>query len=172
MAQFGGNKNPPWAQQGGRQGPPGGGPGAQPGGGIDVPGLVGAFGAAANAGQAGPPVFHQGGGGLPPGLGVGHLGVPGGHGPAVTLAAMAGQPVSSILSLFFSKTAYLLCFLVIYLRACVSRELRVHGNPQRLAPAVFEVLNITGTPKAPYYGISVNRSFKFPNTGPVFSLSS
>ena len=103
MAQFGGNKNPPWAQQGGRQGPPGGGPGAQPGGGIDVPGLVGAFGAAANAGQAGPPVFHQGGGGLPPGLGVGHLGVPGGHGPAVTLAAMAGQPVSSILSLFFSK---------------------------------------------------------------------
>ena len=112
MAQFGGNKNPPWAQQGGRQGPPGGGPGAQPGGGIDVPGLVGAFGAAANAGQAGPPVFHQGGGGLPPGLGVGHLGVPGGHGPAVTLAAMAGQPVSSILSSFFQHNS-LPTFLVI-----------------------------------------------------------
>ena len=118
MAQFGGNKNPPWAQQGGRQGPPGGGPGAQPGGGIDVPGLVGAFGAAANAGQAGPPVFHQGGGGLPPGLGVGHLGVPGGHGPAVTLAAMAGQPVSSILSFFSANSLPIL--LVIYLRVCVS----------------------------------------------------
>ena len=104
MAQFGGNKNPPWAQ-GGR------GPGGQhPGGnaavsaaaaaGIDVPGLVGAFGAAAaaSAGQGGPPVFHQGGPapGLPPGLGVGHLGVPGGHGPAVTLAAMATQPVSTL----------------------------------------------------------------------------
>jgi len=87
MAQFGGNKNPPWAQ-GGRAGPPGGGPA---GGAIDVPGLAGAFGAAVAAGQAGPPVFHQGGG-IPPGLGVGHLGVPGGHGPAVTLAAMASQP--------------------------------------------------------------------------------
>ena len=86
MAQFGGNKNPPWAQ-GGRGGPPGGGAGA-----LDVPGLVGAFGAA--AGQ-GPPVFQGTPAGLPPGLaGVGHLGVPGaGHGPAVTLAAMAGQPV-------------------------------------------------------------------------------
>ena len=97
MAQFGGNKNPPWAQ-GGRAGPPGGGPPA--GGAIDVPGLVGAFGAAAAAGQAGPPVFHQGGG-IPPGLGVGHLGVPGGHGPAVTLAAMASQPVSFLRDFFF-----------------------------------------------------------------------
>ena len=99
MAQFGGNKNPPWAQ-GGRAGPPGGGPAA--GGAIDVPGLVGAFGAAAAAGQAGPPVFHQGGG-IPPGLGVGHLGVPGGHGPAVTLAAMASQPVSFLRDFFFSS---------------------------------------------------------------------
>ena len=102
MAQFGGNKNPPWAQ-GGRAGPPGGGPPA--GGAIDVPGLVGAFGAA--AGQAGPPVFHQGGAGIPPGLGVGHLGVPGpGHpGPAVTLAAMASQPVSSLPHFFFSTVS-------------------------------------------------------------------
>ena len=92
MAQFGGNKNPPWAQ-GGRANQPS----SAPAGAIDVPGLVGAFGAAAAAGQAGPPVFHQGGpAGIPPGLGVGHLGVPGGHGPAVTLAAMASQPVSSI----------------------------------------------------------------------------
>ena len=80
MAQFGGNKNPPWAQAG-RAGQPGGGA-------VDVPGLVGAFGAAAAASQ--PPVFHQG---VPPGLGVGHLGVPANHGPAVTLAAMASQPV-------------------------------------------------------------------------------
>ena len=87
MAQFGGNKNPPWAQ-GGRGGQPGGGAGA-----LDVPGLVGAFGAAAQ----GPPVFQGNPAGLPPGLaGVGHpLGVQG-HGPAVTLAAaMAGQPVSN-----------------------------------------------------------------------------
>lgn len=112
MAQFGGNKNPPWAQ-GGRAGPQGGGPppgGPVPGQGapLDVPGLVGAFGAAAAAGQGGPPVFHpQGGGGLPPGLGVGHLGVPGGHGPAVTLAAMANQPVSSSFQFFFSATAFI-----------------------------------------------------------------
>ena len=89
MAQFGGNKNPPWAQ-GGRGGQPGGGAGA-----LDVPGLVGAFGAAAQ----GPPVFQGNPAGLPPGLaGVGHpLGVQG-HGPAVTLAAaMAGQPVSTLL---------------------------------------------------------------------------
>ena len=94
MAQFGGNKNPPWAQ-GGRGGPPGGGAGA-----LDVPGLVGAFGAA--AGQ-GPPVFQGTPAGLPPGLaGVGHLGVPGaGHGPAVTLAAMAGQPVRAFACDFF-----------------------------------------------------------------------
>ena len=99
MAQFGGNKNPPWAQgAGGRPGQPGqAGTGA-----IDVPGLVGAFGAAAAAGPGGPHVFHQGGpAGLPPGL-AGHLGP---HGPAVTLAAMASQPVraffSSSLSAFF-----------------------------------------------------------------------
>ena len=106
MAQFGGNKNPPWAQ-GGRAGPPGGGPPA--GGAIDVPGLVGAFGAAAAAGQAGPPVFHQGGG-IPPGLGVGHLGVPGGHGPAVTLAAMASQPVSSLPHPSFSAQSFSVLF--------------------------------------------------------------
>lgn len=100
MAQFGGNKNPPWAQ-GGRGGQAGGPQGGPPGGPpVDVPGLVGAFG----AGQPGPPVFHQGGpanAGLPPGLAgaaaaaaaVGHLGVPATHGPAVTLAAMASQPV-------------------------------------------------------------------------------
>ena len=99
MAQFGGNKNPPWAQgAGGRPGQPGqAGTGA-----IDVPGLVGAFGAAAAAagGPGGPHVFHQGGpAGLPPGL-AGHLGVPGSHGPAVTLAAMASQPVRNLHLLF------------------------------------------------------------------------
>ena len=99
MAQFGGNKNPPWAQgAGGRPGQPGqAGTGA-----IDVPGLVGAFGAAAAAagGPGGPHVFHQGGpAGLPPGL-AGHLGVPGSHGPAVTLAAMASQPVRNLHFLF------------------------------------------------------------------------
>ena len=106
MAQFGGNKNPPWAQ-GGRGGPPGGGAGA-----LDVPGLVGAFGAA--AGQ-GPPVFQGTPTGLPPGLaGVGHLGVPGaGHGPAVTLAAMAGQPVRAcdLHFLFQSSVCFFLFFL-------------------------------------------------------------
>ena len=101
MAQFGGNKNPPWAQgAGGRPGQPAGASGA-----IDVPGLVGAFGAAAAAAGPGPHIFnHQGGPtGLPPGL-AGHLGVPpGSHGPAVTLAAMASQPVraSFSFSLFF-----------------------------------------------------------------------
>ena len=98
MAQFGGNKNPPWAPQGGHAAAGtnrGTGAGA-----LDVPGLVGAFGAA--AAQAGPPVF-QGTPGIPPGLaGVGHLGVPGaGHGPAVTLAAMAGQPVRAFACDFF-----------------------------------------------------------------------
>jgi hypothetical protein len=92
MAQFGGNKNPPWARGGAGQ------PGGGAGGTIDVPGLVGA--AAFGAGQAGPLVYHQGGPGMPPGMGVGPLGVPGGpHGPAVTLAAMAGQPVRAHLSL-------------------------------------------------------------------------
>ena len=100
MAQFGGNKNPPWAPQGGHAAAGtnrGTGAGA-----LDVPGLVGAFGAA--AAQAGPPVF-QGTPGIPPGLaGVGHLGVPGaGHGPAVTLAAMAGQPVRAFACEFFSS---------------------------------------------------------------------
>lgn len=93
MAQFGGNKNPPWAQ-GGRAGQPGGGA-------VDVPGLAGVFGATAAAGPP-PSVFHPQGGpptGIPPGLaGVGHLGV--NHGPAVTLAAMASQPVSSSFFLF------------------------------------------------------------------------
>ena len=109
MAQFGGNKNPPWAQ-GGRGGPPGGGAGT-----LDVPGLVGAFGAA--AGQ-GPPVFQGTPAGLPPGLaGVGHLGVPGaGHGPAVTLAAMAGQPVSlsERLPSHFSISGFFLVFSQIF----------------------------------------------------------
>lgn len=96
MAQFGGNKNPPWAQ-GGRAGQPGGGA-------VDVPGLAGVFGATAAAGPPPPSVFHPQGGpptGIPPGLaGVGHLGV--NHGPAVTLAAMASQPVSSSFFLFSS----------------------------------------------------------------------
>ena len=109
MAQFGGNKNPPWAQ-GGRGGPPGGGAGA-----LDVPGLVGAFGAA--AGQ-GPPVFQGTPTGLPPGLaGVGHLGVPGaGHGPAVTLAAMAGQPVRAFACDFF----------LLFFSACFKNLFRNH----------------------------------------------
>ncbi len=84
MAQFGGNKNPPWA----RGGPPGGPPGAP---GMEMaPGLMG-FG-----GQAGPPVFQaQGPAGMPPGLAQA-LGGPGGpHNPAVTLGAAmaAGQQV-------------------------------------------------------------------------------
>ena len=53
----------------------------------------------------------------------------------------------------------------------LARELRVYGSP-KMSPAVYEVLYITGNPKSSPYGISVNRSFKFPNTGPVFSLSS
>ncbi len=84
MAQFGGggNKNPPWAPRGNQ------------GGGDVPPGLVGFV---PGQGQA---VFQPGNPGIPPGLaGVGPLGVqgpPGGHGPAVTLAAM---PVSSRASL-------------------------------------------------------------------------
>ena len=110
MAQFGGNKNPPWAQGAGRPGQPGqAGTGA-----IDVPGLVGAFGAAAAGGPGGPHVFHQGGpAGLPPGL-AGHLGVPGSHGPAVTLAAMASQPVRN-LHFLFQPFFFFLCSRQVYL---------------------------------------------------------
>ena len=88
MAQFGGgggNKNPPWAPRGGGQNS-----------GEVPPGLVG---------LAAQPVFQAGNPpGLPPGLaaGVGPLGVhgpPGGHGPAVTLAAV---PVSSRTVSYFS----------------------------------------------------------------------
>ena len=110
MAQFGGNKTPPWAQGAGRPGQPGqAGTGA-----IDVPGLVGAFGAAAAGGPGGPHVFHQGGpAGLPPGL-AGHLGVPGSHGPAVTLAAMASQPVRN-LHFLFQPFFFFLCSRQVYL---------------------------------------------------------
>ena len=74
MAQFGGNKNPPWA----RGNAPGGPPSA-----VEMQaaaGLMGPFG-----GQAGPPVFHQAPPGLPPGLAA--LGAAG-HNPAVTLGGM------------------------------------------------------------------------------------
>jgi len=75
MAQF--NKNQPWAR------------GQAPPGAADMPGLMGAFGAA-----GGPPVF-QAQGGMPPGLA---LGPPAGHNPAVTLGAMAASQQVSLKS--------------------------------------------------------------------------
>ena len=85
MAQFGGNKNPPWSR----------GPGGAPGG--PAPGMEMAPGLMGFGGQAGPPVFQaQGPGGMPPGLAQALQGGPGGpHNPAVTLGAAmaAGQQV-------------------------------------------------------------------------------
>ena len=130
MAQFGGNKNPPWAQ-GGRGGQPGGGAGA-----LDVPGLVGAFGAAAQ----GPPVFQGNPAGLPPGLaGVGHLGVQG-HGPAVTLAAaMAGQPVSNHVERSSKReTSKFFSFSFVYIFRCFIFPLFRVFIQELLAPVDFQ----------------------------------
>ena len=150
MAQFGGNKNPPWAQ-GGRGGPPGGGAGA-----LDVPGLVGAFGAA--AGQ-GPPVFQGTPTGLPPGLaGVGHLGVPGaGHGPAVTLAAMAGQPVSlsERLPSHFSISGFFSCFFHKYFNlGCLSTRI---GTRYWISWRTF-VATATASPTSSYDSTATSSS--------------